>query len=207
MVVALIAGAALAQADTWTEQVSNSPVTLYVVHAVNDEIAWAAGDGGQVVGPGEDVQRPRDEAGQRRHGRLHHPPGGRDLHALELARGHRQFGAHPRPVPGPQSQLTRRNTMEVIYGLIPGMIILGLVAVGVLFWAARSGQFDDLDTPATRILLDDDRATGVGLVGGAAQEPVELQPRFHRRRGRSPRLGGRRIIKKQRHDHLRLRRR
>jgi len=46
--------------------------------------------------------------------------------------------------------------MEVIYGLIPGMLILGLVAVGVLFWAARSGQFDDLDGDAHRILMDDD---------------------------------------------------
>ncbi|MCF7989440.1 MAG: cbb3-type cytochrome oxidase assembly protein CcoS [Thiohalocapsa sp.] len=46
--------------------------------------------------------------------------------------------------------------MEVIYGLIPGMIILGLVAVGVLFWAARSGQFDDLDGDGQRILMDDD---------------------------------------------------
>ncbi|MGB5832787.1 MAG: cbb3-type cytochrome oxidase assembly protein CcoS [Thiohalocapsa sp.] len=46
--------------------------------------------------------------------------------------------------------------MEVIYGLIPGMLILGLVAVGVLFWAARSGQFDDLDGDANRILMDDD---------------------------------------------------
>ena len=46
--------------------------------------------------------------------------------------------------------------MQVIYGLIPGMLILGLVAVGVLFWAARSGQFDDLDGDAHRILMDDD---------------------------------------------------
>jgi cbb3-type cytochrome oxidase maturation protein len=46
--------------------------------------------------------------------------------------------------------------MEVIYGLIPGMILLGLVAVGVLFWAARSGQFEDLDGDAQRILMDDD---------------------------------------------------
>lgn len=46
--------------------------------------------------------------------------------------------------------------MEVIYGLIPGMILLGLVAVGVLFWAARSGQFDDLEGEAHRILMDDD---------------------------------------------------
>ncbi|MEH6651270.1 MAG: cbb3-type cytochrome oxidase assembly protein CcoS [Motiliproteus sp.] len=46
--------------------------------------------------------------------------------------------------------------MEVIYGLIPGMIIMGLVAVAVFFWAARSGQFDDLQGEANRILMDDD---------------------------------------------------
>ncbi len=46
--------------------------------------------------------------------------------------------------------------MEVIYGLIPGMIIMGLVAVGVLFWAARSGQFDDLEGEGHRILMDED---------------------------------------------------
>ncbi len=46
--------------------------------------------------------------------------------------------------------------MEVIYGLIPGMILIGLIAVGVLFWAARNGQFDDLKGDAYRILMDDD---------------------------------------------------
>jgi len=46
--------------------------------------------------------------------------------------------------------------MEVIYGLIPGMIALGLVAVVVLFWAARSGQFDDLEGEGHRILMDED---------------------------------------------------
>lgn len=46
--------------------------------------------------------------------------------------------------------------MEVIYGLIPGMLLLGLIAVGVLFWAARSGQFDDLEGDAYRILMDED---------------------------------------------------
>jgi cbb3-type cytochrome oxidase maturation protein len=46
--------------------------------------------------------------------------------------------------------------MDVIYGLIPGMILLGLLAVGVFFWAARSGQFDDLEGEASRILMDDD---------------------------------------------------
>jgi cbb3-type cytochrome oxidase maturation protein len=46
--------------------------------------------------------------------------------------------------------------MDVIYGLIPGMIVLGLAAVAVLFWAARTGQFDDLEGEAHRILMDDD---------------------------------------------------
>jgi cbb3-type cytochrome oxidase maturation protein len=46
--------------------------------------------------------------------------------------------------------------MDVIYGLIPGMIVLGLIMVGVLFWAAKGGQFDDLEGDAHRILMDDD---------------------------------------------------
>jgi cbb3-type cytochrome oxidase maturation protein len=50
--------------------------------------------------------------------------------------------------------------MDVIYGLIPGMIILGLIMVGVLFWAARSGQFDDLEGDAHRILMDEDLRSG-----------------------------------------------
>jgi len=46
--------------------------------------------------------------------------------------------------------------MSVIYGLIPGMIILGLVSVLVFFWAVRNGQYDDMEGPAHRILDDDD---------------------------------------------------
>ncbi len=46
--------------------------------------------------------------------------------------------------------------MDVIYGLIPGMLILGLIMVGVLFWSARSGQFDDLEGDGQRILMDED---------------------------------------------------
>ena len=46
--------------------------------------------------------------------------------------------------------------MDVIFGLIPGMILLGLVGVLVFFWAARSGQYEDMEGPAHRILDDDD---------------------------------------------------
>jgi len=46
--------------------------------------------------------------------------------------------------------------VEVIYGLIPAMIFLGLVMVGVLIWAVKSGQYDDFEGDANRILMDDD---------------------------------------------------
>lgn len=46
--------------------------------------------------------------------------------------------------------------MEVIYGLIPSMIVIGLVLIIVLFWAIKSGQFDDFEGDAHRILMDED---------------------------------------------------
>ena len=46
--------------------------------------------------------------------------------------------------------------MEVIYLLVPvALLIAGVIAV-VFFWAIRAGQFDDLEGPAHRILMDDD---------------------------------------------------
>ena len=46
--------------------------------------------------------------------------------------------------------------MDVIYALIPSMIFIGIVLVVVLFWAIKSGQFDDFEGDAYRILMDDD---------------------------------------------------
>ena len=46
--------------------------------------------------------------------------------------------------------------MNILYFLIPlGLILLGL-AVAAFFWAVRSGQFDDLETPAMSVVMDDD---------------------------------------------------
>lgn len=45
--------------------------------------------------------------------------------------------------------------MGVIYGLLPGMLLLGIVGVAVFFWAVRNGQYDDMDGAANRILMDD----------------------------------------------------
>ena len=48
--------------------------------------------------------------------------------------------------------------MTIIYLLIPLGIVVLVLAIGAFFWAVRTGQFDDMETPAWRILLDDDSA-------------------------------------------------
>ncbi|WP_024327650.1 cbb3-type cytochrome oxidase assembly protein CcoS [Thioalkalivibrio sp. AKL19] len=46
--------------------------------------------------------------------------------------------------------------MTILYLLIPLAMLFALVVGLVLFWAIRSGQYDDLQGPAHRILMDDD---------------------------------------------------
>lgn len=46
--------------------------------------------------------------------------------------------------------------MEILYLLIPlGLLVLG-VAIWGFIWAVKTGQFDDMEGPAYRILMDDD---------------------------------------------------
>ncbi len=45
--------------------------------------------------------------------------------------------------------------MEVLYLLIPLAVLLAGVIVWAFFWSVKSGQFDDLEGPAHRILMDD----------------------------------------------------
>lgn len=40
--------------------------------------------------------------------------------------------------------------------LIPAALVLALMGLGAFFWTVKSGQYDDLDGAARRILLDDD---------------------------------------------------
>ena len=46
--------------------------------------------------------------------------------------------------------------MEILPLLIGISIVAVITVAGVFVWAVRSGQFDDLDTPAIRILTDED---------------------------------------------------
>ncbi|MBS9781616.1 MAG: cbb3-type cytochrome oxidase assembly protein CcoS [Gammaproteobacteria bacterium] len=47
--------------------------------------------------------------------------------------------------------------MNIIFIMIPMAIALIAMAVAFFFWATNNKQFDDLDSPAYRILLDDER--------------------------------------------------
>jgi cbb3-type cytochrome oxidase maturation protein len=46
--------------------------------------------------------------------------------------------------------------MNILFLLIPLGLVLVMIMVASFFWATKSGQFDDLQTPAVQILLDDD---------------------------------------------------
>ena len=46
--------------------------------------------------------------------------------------------------------------MEILYLLIPVAMLLLVVIAGFFFWSVKSGQMDDLEGPAYRILMDDD---------------------------------------------------
>ena len=46
--------------------------------------------------------------------------------------------------------------MSILYLLIPLAVILMIVAVAFFMWTIKSGQYEDLEGPAHRILMDDD---------------------------------------------------
>lgn len=46
--------------------------------------------------------------------------------------------------------------MDILYLLIPlSLVFAAVIAVGLL-WAVKSGQFEDMEGPAHRILMDDE---------------------------------------------------
>jgi len=46
--------------------------------------------------------------------------------------------------------------MVVFYILTPVALLLAGLGLAAFFWSVRSGQYDDVETPAIRILIDDD---------------------------------------------------
>lgn len=48
--------------------------------------------------------------------------------------------------------------MEILYLLIPMSVVLVFVIAAIFWWSLKSGQFEDLEGPGYRILMDDDRS-------------------------------------------------
>ncbi len=46
--------------------------------------------------------------------------------------------------------------MSILFLMVPMALILGVVFVWGFFWATSNGQMDDLETPAYRMLNDED---------------------------------------------------
>ena len=46
--------------------------------------------------------------------------------------------------------------MTILLYLIPAALALGALGLAAFLWSLRSGQFEDLDGAANRILFDDD---------------------------------------------------
>lgn len=47
--------------------------------------------------------------------------------------------------------------MESLYLLIPFSVVLVFVIGLIFWWSLKSGQMEDLEGPAYRVLMDDDR--------------------------------------------------
>lgn len=47
--------------------------------------------------------------------------------------------------------------MNVLWYLIPISLALGGLGLGVFFWALKSGQYEDVEGAAERVLNDEDR--------------------------------------------------
>ena len=101
-----------------------------------------------------------------------HPMDGRPRHGDKLARSGAQFasrgpppadpgqGADPHGSRGTRGhhsyRIARVVVMDIVYLLIPLSVVLAFLIGAVFWWSLQSGQFDDLEGPAHRILQDDD---------------------------------------------------
>jgi cbb3-type cytochrome oxidase maturation protein len=57
--------------------------------------------------------------------------------------------------------------MDILYLLVPLSVVFVFLIGGVFWLALRSGQFDDLEGPAFKILLDDDTPAAKGAESNA----------------------------------------
>ncbi len=75
--------------------------------------------------------------------------------------------------------------MDILYLLIPLSLVLVFVIAVFFWWSLRTNQYDDLDGPGYRILMDDDRgdspavaeASGNGARDRRGNDPAASDPK------------------------------
>ena len=45
--------------------------------------------------------------------------------------------------------------MNILFFMVPAAILIAVVFVVAFIWATKKGQYDDLETPAHKILIED----------------------------------------------------
>lgn len=63
--------------------------------------------------------------------------------------------------------------METLYLLVPISVVLVFMIAVAFWWSLRGGQFDDLEGPAYRVLMDDDSVHRESSVVEPASSPVD----------------------------------
>lgn len=66
--------------------------------------------------------------------------------------------------------------MSVLYVVLPIALVMASGAIAAFLWAVRSGQMDDLSSPAVRVALEDDAASP-GFARAASGSARELEAR------------------------------
>ncbi|WP_322522064.1 cbb3-type cytochrome oxidase assembly protein CcoS [Guyparkeria halophila] len=83
--------------------------------------------------------------------------------------------------------------MEVLFLFVPLSMLVVAGLVWAAFWAIRNNQYEDLEGPAHRILMDDDDPkipTNQETQGADAPDAESAGRARHEAGGKSPRAGG-----------------
>ncbi|MBE0692674.1 MAG: cbb3-type cytochrome oxidase assembly protein CcoS [Aquamicrobium sp.] len=67
--------------------------------------------------------------------------------------------------------------MSMLIYLIPVALFLGALALVAFLWALKSGQYEDLDGAAERVLLDDDKDNAGNDAGDDDKDDAGETPR------------------------------
>ena len=72
--------------------------------------------------------------------------------------------------------------MNIVFLLLPLSLLLALLGVAAYLWLLRSGQLDDLETPAMRMLWDDQLQSKDSSTERATPSPDGEEPQSSRER-------------------------